>query len=292
MARCKLVIELALQNLFCFRDGASKSASKECFQEFLSEATYDLEPVTGQRLPFGKDGKGLDLAAAHALLIQATTIGESATSEPNSLLTSLVWRRDAYTWRLWCPNPAIQRRAAALAAIAGALCPEPERRLDGAMLHAGLAAEAGYDEWLKLQQVKVSPARRNEAMVSLRAAIFAGTDRTPDGDRLLAALRSEIRIYGDISVVASAAEGAILLTWTTQDTSPRTIILASGYPIEAEAGVNVALQDASEALGFTVVRVQPNAPGKCSIRLRPPTFAAPLPPAPANMAYEESGPSP
>jgi hypothetical protein len=156
------VVELALGLLTSWSDRAAQTAAEEALTSFLGEATFEPEPNTKAPLPFGADGNQAELVAAHALLMQASRGNERASSEGNSLLTSLAWRRDTATWRFWGVPAVKARRIGALAAVAGALCPEPERRLDGALFEAGLAAERGLQVWLRRRD----PGRKLEPLGS------------------------------------------------------------------------------------------------------------------------------
>jgi hypothetical protein len=229
----------------------------------------------------------LDLAAVHALLLQSTTTAERATSEPNSLLTSVSWRRDWYTWRLWCPDSALARRAAALAALAGAICPEPSRRAEAGMLQAGLSAERGLAVWQRRLTPQSPIPKLLEAALPLRASFFALEPPVDDGG-FFRSLLSEIRVYGEQAVSASLREGSIVVGWGTRDLSPKALILASAYPIQVSEGGNVTISEASEALGFTVIRYTPKEPGRCEIVLKKPEWAAALPSAADPPRYEES----
>ncbi|MBC8063373.1 MAG: hypothetical protein H7Y17_00960, partial [Chlorobia bacterium] len=113
------ITELALENLIADRDLATYKAAEDALASYLADAVYALEPVTNQQLPFTATGAGIDLAACHALLMQSATISNQSSSEANSLLTSVVWRRDAYSWRVAVDDPNLSRRAGALAAMAG-----------------------------------------------------------------------------------------------------------------------------------------------------------------------------
>jgi hypothetical protein len=98
--------ELALANFLALRDDLTREAAESAVHRYLGDAVYREEPFTGQKLPYEPDGQGLDLAAAHALLMQSTISTVKATSEPNSLLTSVLWRRDRRSRRRSAPSPA------------------------------------------------------------------------------------------------------------------------------------------------------------------------------------------
>jgi len=282
------VAELAFANLTAQRDLVAKTASRGALEEYLASANYEVEPNTGQRLPYTASGRGLDLAAAHALLMQAETTAEKATSEPNSLLTSVAWRRDWYTWRVWARDQSVSRRASALAALAGALCVEKERRLDAAMFQAGLAAERGYTEWRRKNGLSVIEAKLLEPLEALRAAFFGMESKGAQAEAFLRSLQSEIRVYGDLAYSAEARTESLALIFGLREAGPRTVVLASGYPITVNEGANVTVQSVQDALGFTVIRLTPKEPGRCELLISPPTWAAPLPKAAEVPRYVES----
>lgn len=281
------VVELGLANLISARPPESRALAEQLYGEFMAQTIYVEEPLTQARLPFDSDGRGADLAAAHALLSQCMMTAEKATSEPNSLLTSLTWRRDWRTWRFWGKDPTASRRATAIAAVAGALCPEPIRRLDAAMFQAGLAAEEGLRTWQGRQGLPISGPPTVEPLDSLRRALFA-MKPTDAGVALLEGFLSEIRVYGPQAFSASSVEGAVMLEWSEAAGTEFSVILASGYPVDIAPGENVDLKEVGEALGFTVVKGISKGEGVCSLRVTLPTWAKPLPKMPAAPRYSES----
>ena len=271
------VSELALLNLLALRDDLARETADETLTKYLGEANYTTEPHTNQRLPFGENGEGIDLAAAQALLMQSTISTVKATSEPNSLLTSVRWRRDWRTWQIWTPDSAVSLRAGSLAALAAALCPEPMRRLDAAMLEAGLAARKGLQVWRTRTGFTPGPEPEFGPLGGLRRAIFTYRSKTPEDDAFLGAVMSEIRVYGDRQVWAETKNGAIHLRWQAEDTKPMSIILASAYPLTATPTENLAQAFAEDALGFTVIRATAKERGLCEIRIGAPDWAGQIP---------------
>lgn len=271
------VSELALLNLLACRDVLSRETADQVLAKYLGDAAYTTEPHTNQRLPFGEKGEGLDLAAAHALLMQATTSTVRATSEPNSLLTSVRWRRDWRTWQIWTPDEAVSIRAGALAALAAALCPEPVRRLDAGMLEAGMAMRKGLQVWRTRSGFTPGEAENAGPFAGLRRALFAYRTKTDEDERFVAGLLSEIRVYGDKQVQAEAKDGAVVMRWDSEDGKPMTIVLASAYPLTVAASANLTSIASEDALGFTVLRCQPKERGACEVRLGKPDWAGPLP---------------
>ena len=279
------VVELALENLLSSRDLATLKIGEEALADFLSDAVYTSEPQTEQKLPYSEAGLGIDLAACHALLMQSVSIGRQASSEANSLLTSVVWRQDSYRWTIAVEDPSLRRRAAALASVAGFLCPEPERRLQAAMFEAGLAAERGV-EILRARKAGKPEPKMLEPLDALRRYAYLRDARVADEDPYAKSLLSEVRVFGDASVHTEMEGEALVAKWETTDTEAHQIVFASAYPIDFELG-NMKSLDVERALGLTQVRYVAHAPGPCYCNLRIPEFAKRLPAAAPVPRYSE-----
>jgi hypothetical protein len=282
------ITELALANLVGHRDKLTRDTGEDALNSFLTESTDVLEPFTKQKLPFGTDGKGADLVASHALLMQALYSTVSATSEANSLLTSLCWRRDSYTWQFWAPDAVLSRRVGALAALAGALCPEPERRLDGALFQAGVAAQRGLFIWRRRRDEIDNEPLLIEPMSSLRSTLFGCDPPGAKSDPFIRSLLSEIRVYGDIATQLSSGAKELTLSWDASDTRPMSITLASAYPIEVKPVTAFASFSCKEALGFTVIRCTAKDVTRCEVTIRVPTWASSLPNSVSIPRYSET----
>jgi hypothetical protein len=281
------VTHLALANLVAGRSLGSRTLAQQTLSAYLGEAAYTEEPYTTQRLPFDSAGKGLDLAAAHALLMQATSTADRSTSQPNSILTSLTWRRDWSTWRLWCADNRVARRAAALAAIAGALCPEAERRLEAAMLEAGLAAERGLLVIKARKTPAAKPATLLETLDPLRRVIFTFGGKLPIQDPFTYSLLGEMRVFGDRQVAASSGASEVTLDFNADQPGPINLTLVGSAPLTVEAGENVGAIQVSGALGVTQIRAIAKAAGACRVRLSIPPYGALPPRGAAVPAYSE-----
>jgi len=270
------VTELALTNLMGHTEKVVRDLAEQTVGEFLTEGTYTLEPGTQQKLPFDAAGNGVDLTAAHALLFQSTLSTVRATSDPNSLLTSVIWRRDWLTWRLWCEDDTKRRRAMALAALAAAISPEPERRWEGVMFQAGLAAERGLAIWRRRTDPTVQTPKLVESMFELREDLFGKEDyRRKVGFGAL--LASDLRIYGDVGVQLTQNGTERRLRFTATDTRPVTFSMASSFPIEIVAGKGVVSVQATQAFGVTVIRAVPRDAGQCELEIDWPDWASKLP---------------
>jgi hypothetical protein len=270
------VISLALSNLQASAHSTLRKTALDTTEAFLVDAAYETEPFTNQRLPYAPDGKGLDLAAAHALLMQSNISTSRATSEPNSLLTSLTWRRDWHTWGMAVADANLRRRAGSVLALAAAICPEPERRLDGAMLHASLAAERGLQIWMRRQKMITEEPKMIEPMESLRRDLFtAGPVR--GGEGFGRSILSDLRIFGDHTCVLLEREGKRFLQWNAEGKGQFTFTIAAAYPLEFSSGVNVSERTEREAFGFTTVTGSAAGPGVTEIEIKGPEWAQPIP---------------
>lgn len=281
------VTELALENLLASRDRQTRRTAETAVAEYLEQATYHEEPWTGQKLPFSEGGEGIDLAAAHALLMQALTSTTRATSEANALLTSLSWRRDWLTWRLWLKDDDRARRAAALAVLAGAVCPEPDRRLEAAMLQAGLAAQRGLGIWQARRGILPSEPTWLEVLEPLRRTLFLGDAREELADPFARSLLSDVRIFGDVPVTAGGRNGVLELVWQPEGGRAQTLTFATGGPVQPEGG-NLAELRFRQALGFVEVRGLAPAEGPATLRLRFGPELRALPAAVPVPAYGEA----
>lgn len=280
-----VISEAALANLSCLAGPEMKARAQSALDRFVSEARYEIEPATAQRLPFSADGAGLELLAAHALLMQSIETTERGTSDANSLLTSLAWRRDWLTWKLWGPNAEQARRATALASLGCALCPEPGRRLEGAMMEAGLAADRGLQVWYR--RIGVSRPAENlvEPLDDLRKAIFADS---PSEDSFVQGLSSDLRVFGKIKVAAQDVDAGIVLSFEAPTRGSQTLILASGDMVQISGWSNTSSVKSSQGFGFIFVKVKPLQPGPCSIFVGRPSWSRPLPSLAAPPRYTES----
>lgn len=282
------VSELALSNLNGSRDALTRTAGEETLSQYLTESTYTQEPYTKQQLPYDAAGKGGDLCAAHALLMQSLYSTISASSEPNALLTSLGWRRDAYTWLYWSPDATLTRRTGALASLAGALCPEPERRLEGALFEAGVAAQRGLSTWHRRREEIEKEPVLIDPLWAQRASIFNYDATGTPLDPFVQSLLSEIRVYGDHEVTLTKEGDSLRLKWKALDSRPMTVTLAAAYPLELKAISLFDYFSAKEALGFTVIRCNVKDPCACEVEIKKPEWTGLLPAIAPIPRYSET----
>jgi len=272
------VVELALENLSGSRSGSCLRTAESCLNDLIQNSQYTLEPHTNQRLPFGADGKGIDVTAAGALLWQTSGISTKADSIDNSLLTSVTWRRDWYTWRIWAGDSAVSRRAGAFAAVAGAMCSEPDRRLEAGMDQAGLAAERGLGIYLARAARQPEDPKFLEPIWEVRNTIFDMEQARKQLSPFAESLYGMVRVYGSSSV--QCTEGGprdYRLQWT----GAGPVTLASGFPLVV-AGDEVATRD---LLGYTTFSAP--SPGVHTAVLTLPPWAKRLPVFVAPPPYDE-----
>ncbi|MDR3689927.1 MAG: hypothetical protein P4L46_11150 [Fimbriimonas sp.] len=268
------VCSLALASLEAGRDQQTHRTAEDTSAEYISEASFFTEPWTEQQLPFDAYGHGIDVAAAHALLSQAITSATRATSESNSMLTSVTWRMDWQTWRIWTTDSGLSQRAGSLAALAGSLCPEPERRLAAAMLQAGLSGLRGLGVWRRRQGLIEEEPKLLEPLFGVRKGIFGLFGPTEEGEPFAVSLLSPLRVFTEAPVALVKRGNDYFLQWSVVDAKPSVITLASAYPIDAVAHLNLTKLRLEGALGFTEIHFTPETAGICEAKLILPDFAA------------------
>ncbi len=283
------VFDLAMESLLASSDQQVAKAAAEAQSAFLTQASITPEPWTGARLPYDAQGKGIDIASAQALLAQALANSRLSPSMPDALFPSVVLRRDWHTWGLWVPEDgSLRRRAAALAALAGALAPEPERRLEAAMLQAGLSAERGLALWAMRRGLAPSLPPMLEAALPVRRALFslglAEVHETP----FLRAILSDLRAFGDTPLTLAPGSGAPTLSWPALGPRPAAFTLLSAYPLgELTPLENLVKVEPRRSLGYTEVRYVADVAGQCRATLKLPPWARPLPPTAEPPRYGE-----
>jgi len=282
------VARLALETLSAGRDSLTNRSAQSTTNEYITQAGYSLEPWSGQQLPFDRTGKGIDLAAAHALLAQAVTSTSKSTSESNSLLTSVCWRQDWLTWRVWVPDEATAQRAGALASMAGALCPEPERRLAAAMFQAGLSGYRGLNVWKKRKGLIDQTPKLIEPLYGLRKGLFGLQGPEEDGESFAKSLLSPLRIFSESPVTLLKQGPDYALQTDPVEAKQYVIMLASAYPIEIKSLNNVSYIKVVSALGFTEIHYIPQVTGLCEFKLILPSYAQPPPPISPVPNYSET----
>ena len=271
------VVNLALGALVAERDPLTRRAAEETISDYVSQTPYTAEPWTRQQLPFAANGTGVDLAAAHALLMQAVTITSRATSESNSLLTSVTWRRDWLTWRVWMSDDIVALRAGSLAAVAGAFCPEPERRLSAGMFQAGISGFRGLSIWKMREGLSAVKSAQLEPIFPIRKAIFGLSGAPVEGESFVTRLQSPLRVFSEPAIFLQKQGPDYSLAFPGVKGKSGVLMLATAYPIEASVHANLTSLKAIAALGFTEIHYVCAADGQCEIKLTLPPYGK-LPP--------------
>lgn len=125
------VCELALAYLAGLGDEKLVRAMDTAFTAFIRDQPHELEPRTGLRFYFSRDGRGSRLAAAYALV-------EMALRGEGEGLLGLLGSLDWLTWLPMGSTNEERLEAGAIASVAAALSPSPDVRVLGAMANAGV----------------------------------------------------------------------------------------------------------------------------------------------------------
>lgn len=258
--------------------------ARELLDMFLAEAVATAEPVTGQRLFFGPKGQGVDLVAAQAMLTQSLDNLSVDGPKPNALMTSLSWARDWRTWGFYGVESDVERRACALAALAGALSPLTSARLEGAMFESSLAGHRGFDIWRRRMNLIEKEPERLEVFEGLRSGLFRGA-----ADPFARLLQSPLRLFSDLDGHAEQRDGQ----WWLRLTAPakrREEVRVWAHPIplylghEGVESIEVLPMD-----DWLRLRPIPIEAGPFGIHLLlPQTEVPPLAPPPAAQEIKKS----
>ncbi len=221
------IVSLALQDLAAEQDQQGLLASRDALSEYLARADYWPEPFTRQSLPYDRAGSTLDQVAAHALLMQSLLSGGGQT-DSNSLLTSLAWRRDWLTWSFLATDLNVDRRAAALAALAGAIADDPAKRLDAAMLQAGLSGRRGLEIWRRRAGLIPKEPPLLETMEGLRQGLFGLVGTLRPGADFARRLLSPVKVVSDSWVILNQRDNLLVVSWPVLEPKPSTLSILAG----------------------------------------------------------------
>ena len=277
------LVELALSNLVASTSAGLAGDIDDRLNRYRSAAVYTREPNTGQRHPFAADGAGFDEFAARALLWQSQLHARGEPSAKNEWLRSASSRIDWSTWMPWTSDQVVSRRAAALLAIAGALCQEPERRLMGAMLQAGLCSQRGLRLYRQRRGYPALPFDLVEPMYSLRAGLYL-----MGPNAFVRSLVSEVRVLSDTPLSAVLEDGGVAIRWIPSSLRQQELRFLIGRPVSARPIVNLSSLVAFESLGELTLTYRPVSLSECSAALLSPGWVSPLPSAQRIPRYSES----
>lgn len=276
---------LALANLGAWSERPLRARTQSVLDGFLQATPVVPEPHTQQRVPFAADGAGIDLAAAHALLMQSGMLARGEEGSPNSLFTSALWRMDSLTWRLWVGDEATARRAGALLAIAGSMSSEPEKRWLSAKLQAGLAAHRALETYRERRGFATPVAAQVEPMLGIRRALFGLEPEVPSP--FVQSLAGPVRVLAGPPMHVTVAGDGLRLVWDHREGDSATLTLLADSAVELFPRVNLSSIRAQQSGGVVTVRYEPRSPGRVEalIRLAPSTG---LPSALPPPRYSES----
>ncbi|MDX2065075.1 MAG: hypothetical protein SFX74_04970 [Fimbriimonadaceae bacterium] len=283
------VIELGFDCLRAVREDSTRLLAEQVYTQGLSDMEFSVEPTTQAGLSYREDGAMAFETAALALIGQCLSIAKRPSSAENGLLTSLAWRRDWQTWRFYVPNAELSRRVGAVAAVAGALCAEPERRLDAAMFEAGLAAERGLVRWKRRVNPSLEVKPPIDPLWGVRKGLF-GYAAPPDRDEAFVTyLRSPMRVYTDSPVWVEQDPIGDRLVWNAASTRPTTATFASSVSFGLSARHNLGPEfTVTRSLGVTELTATALEPGPCMANFTWRDARLPLPLVQLPPRYSES----
>ncbi len=259
-------VTLAFKDLSCAADSKLLGDSGSGLMTYLASAHGAIEPYSGMHLPYGADGAGYDVAAAHALLTQALSVSNGTPDLSNPLLAEVTARVDAYSWRPWNVDDEVWRRASGLDAVALAMRPEAEQRLLGAELQAGLSAERGLDLWRHWKGSTIKSPQRLEAMESLRKWLFV-LKGTPAPDPMIQMLFSPVRSCGLNPFVCSIQGGRTMLTWMSLDATAGILVFSSDVALKFGSSQNLHSVKVQHQGASWEVDFKPKAAGVCELEM-------------------------
>jgi hypothetical protein len=268
------VVDLAFESLLAHRDSSLAKLADDTSARYLEDAPYYEEPFTKQQMPFQSDGTGADLAAAEALLMQATSDAVNST-EPNSLLDSLGMMRDWWTWRVWTADVNVGRRANALSALAGALSQSDGARLMGATLEAGIDAEDGMRKWRARFGIASGP-EMIQPLKDVRSCFFA-LKGSSSCDAFFSLLESPLRVGIGGGLELSKAGAGLELQWSADDTKPSVLTFLDPVPAGVKAGTNLARFTIEPAKSCLSLYYVPSSAGTCGAIISLPNQSPPVP---------------
>lgn len=272
------VVKLAFKSLLGQRGKQVATAGETALNLYLSQAVYQQEPVSGTTLPLDSAGEGSELAAAYALLMQAQMAANGSDTQPNSLFTSLAWRRDWRSGLVWIEDPEVALRASAVMAVSAAFASDPERRLEAAWLQAGLSARSALPTYRERREFEGESETIVPPLFELRYHLFGLTPRLPKTGSFVDTLLSPLRVVGERPMTAQVTEEGVVLQWVHRAGEPEEFSLLTPFPVQVQPLNNLTNLQGRETLGTLVVRYQVRQPGLCRALLKVPDWADPLPP--------------
>lgn len=279
------VVDLALGALTADRPMTLVDMIKGSSEEYSHGLLASREPLTDSPQPIGSDGQGIDLLAAHGLAEQTLYWGEGSDSVRNTWLADVLKRRDWWTWTLCAVDGKQAGRAAAIASVASELCPEIDRRLTGAMLQAGLAAQRVLPEYQSKRGFPESKLGDAQPLDRLRSGLFSEGPPKLVTDPSLNALFAGVRVLSSTQVHVTQEKDGYLLWWEPAKRGEGDLVLVCGWPVEVEPRENLAKVVPEPAVGTMALKFTPVKDGPVTVFVRFPKYARPLPTAAPAFSY-------
>jgi hypothetical protein len=156
-----------------------------------------------------------------------------------------------------------------LAALAGAMCTDGERRLAAAMFEAGLAGERGLAIWRSRHGAQNPPVPLLECMHGMRSEIFRLVPPRirppqPEPGALFAdAIMSPLRIFCEGPAWLDFDRKRLVLEWAAGDAKPSVFQMLDFLGIEILPIANLPRFRADRTLNQIDVRYMPGQAGPC-----------------------------
>jgi hypothetical protein len=265
------VVELALSHFGSGRDPLTEDVALTCAVEFRRGLHASIDPVTGRQQLVPSDGTGVDLLAAQALLQM------SSSDVKHDLLEGVLERWDPWNWQIVAADAAVQSRATALMALAGAFSEDPVVRSRAAMAEAACAAESVMGDYAKRRNLPVLVKNSVQPMKQLRESLFGDLTLAPNREDYVASLSSPVRIVEGFTGEVTREGSDYVLSWQYKEGERNQIALVTEFPIEVEAKENIASIIPSTFLAETRLIVMAKGPGLCRVVLRLPKWVVSLP---------------
>jgi hypothetical protein len=278
------VFRLAFDNLSPSTDRKSRMIANASSSTYFSDASMVPEPFTGQRLLTDATGKGSDVAAAYALLLQCNLSADRSAQDTNSILLSLSLRRDWGTWMPMCGDLDTQRRAAALMSLAYVMDGGDAARLEAAMLETGLCAQRGLQRW-QAHRHMATESPFLEPLDDLRTQLFFTKVPLP-ADAFVQSLLTPVKCKSDAAVTTSMRGTDTVLQWVATDELPTELELFCSGDYHVEKGRNVDSFDLKQTPTGVRLKVMSVDVGPTEVVLKS-AKNAPLPPYVVPPPYSE-----
>lgn len=281
------VVDLGLANLSSARDNELYDAVTKVREEYEKSMKLVQEPTCGNWSPVGKEGRGLDLVAGQAFLRETLINDQVNQSSENLAFQAVNDRMDWQSWTVWTPFPEVKMRCTALLAVAGSLSQSIDRRLAGAMAEAGLAAQGALRLYQKRRGFQLTGLDAPDVLDGWRRSVYVSSGKTSLMDPFVQSLTSQVRVVSRVKVTAVRQSGGYLVSWDPGQAGSKNLVLMTGYPVEVEAKTNLVKVTPSSVFGMTSLTFEPEKEGTCSILLKLPKWADPLPAITPLMRYSE-----